>query len=154
MHQCEICFATFSRRYNLKRHVHTIHADSRHRCGFCDSSFSHIESYNQHLKNRESCPHCNYTCCGKQALYRHIKIIHREKLYTIPSTIQDSERSPIQPLISAMSTSHIQSAAVRKKCNHIYTDSDGHYHTQDNLREDIPDNIFINTVTTTGNNLF
>ena len=182
MHQCKICFATFSRRYNLKRHVHTVHGDSRHRCefcvssftrsdhlkrhihtvhgvpqyrcGFCDSSFTRVESYNQHLKNRESCPHCNHTCCGKQALYRHIKIIHREKLYTLPSRMQDRERHPKHPLISAMDTSHIQSTAVQMKCNHIYTDSDGHYHTQDILWEDIPDNIFINTATTTGNHLF
>ena len=182
MHQCKICFATFTRSYDLKRHVHTVHGDSQYqcefcvssftrsddlkrhvhtvhgvpqyRCGFCDSSFTRVESYNQHLKNRESCPHRNLTCCGKRKLSSHMKIIHREKLYTLPSRMQDRERPPKHPLTLAMDTSHIQPTTVQKKCNHNFIDSDGHYHTQDNLREDIPDNIFINSVTTTGNNLF
>ena len=153
MHRCEICLGVFTQRSNLLRHIRTVHGNPQYQCALCETTFTRVQYYNEHIKNRESCPHCNLTCCGKRALYSHVKVVHGEKPHPVP-VIREWERIPIQPLISAMGTSHILSAAVRKKCNHIYTDSDGHYHTQDILWEDIPDNIFINTVTTTGNPLF
>ena len=79
MHRCEICSGVFTQRSVLKRHVHTVHGKPQHHCGLCDTTFSQLTKYNIHLKNRKNCPHCDHTCCGKRALFNHIKIIHREK---------------------------------------------------------------------------
>eukprot|EP00184_Porphyridium_aerugineum_P000080 CAMPEP_0184707408 /NCGR_PEP_ID=MMETSP0313-20130426/37254_1 /TAXON_ID=2792 /ORGANISM="Porphyridium aerugineum, Strain SAG 1380-2" /LENGTH=369 /DNA_ID=CAMNT_0027168983 /DNA_START=1573 /DNA_END=2682 /DNA_ORIENTATION=+ len=85
--QCRFCPITFSRKYDLKRHVHTKHLpESRNfACELCSSKFKrreHLDAHYAHIHQRASvkCSHCDRLLTSESNLRRHLRNIHEIEL--------------------------------------------------------------------------
>eukprot|EP00188_Purpureofilum_apyrenoidigerum_P006368 Plantae.Rhodophyta-Purpureofilum_apyrenoidigerum.ctg9804.p1 GENE.Plantae.Rhodophyta-Purpureofilum_apyrenoidigerum.ctg9804~~Plantae.Rhodophyta-Purpureofilum_apyrenoidigerum.ctg9804.p1 ORF type:complete len:440 (+),score=50.66 Plantae.Rhodophyta-Purpureofilum_apyrenoidigerum.ctg9804:800-2119(+) len=81
--QCEFCFSTFSRKYELKRHVYAVHFDVKeHACDICGKLFALRQNLISHVaevhekKRDEHCPVCDMTFSTKHKVRRHIQSVH------------------------------------------------------------------------------
>ena len=81
-HRCEMCNKSFSRRYDLQRHM-VSHSDTRpHHCHRCERRFKVAGALRQHQavhtgERRYHCPHCAKTFTQVGSRKRHVKRIHR-----------------------------------------------------------------------------
>ena len=81
---CNFCKKNFSRRFNLKRHISTVHD---YHCGICDTKFTeqrlwrnHISIYKDPSKMRFDCCKCNAKFSTLPNLAEHCESVHEIKI--------------------------------------------------------------------------
>lgn len=78
---CDICGNSFSNKFNLTRHIQTVHDCKKFQCKFCKKDLSRKE----HLRRHESrcgsgyCKFCD--TFPEQPLYEHIQDFHKDKTF-------------------------------------------------------------------------
>jgi len=81
---CNRCGRKFKRRYDLRRHITTVHDKVRNfRCDTCDLSFlqrahlnEHVSSVHEKLRDIK-CPKCDFSFSSKSRLQRHDRAVHQ-----------------------------------------------------------------------------
>ena len=84
--KCNVCFANFTKKNNLTRHMTSVHAGKKpFRCDICDYSCSQKGDLNKHVasvheeKKPFKCDICDYSCFQKGDMKRHIVSVHEGK---------------------------------------------------------------------------
>eukprot|EP00189_Rhodosorus_marinus_P008140 CAMPEP_0184753004 /NCGR_PEP_ID=MMETSP0315-20130426/43876_1 /TAXON_ID=101924 /ORGANISM="Rhodosorus marinus, Strain UTEX LB 2760" /LENGTH=438 /DNA_ID=CAMNT_0027232363 /DNA_START=42 /DNA_END=1359 /DNA_ORIENTATION=+ len=80
---CPQCGRTFSRKYELQRHISAVHYNvKKHVCSICDKAFalkqnlsSHVSEVHEKKKDSE-CDECGQLFSTKYKLKRHIRSVH------------------------------------------------------------------------------
>lgn len=93
MFKCHLCSLEFKRKYNLQRHVSSVHEqDSRFECEACDRKYKRKRDLDRHvndihLKVRPFvCDDCEMTFAGAEQLRKHRKVKHGRVDATVEST--------------------------------------------------------------------
>lgn len=83
MFKCHLCSLEFKRKFNLQRHVSSVHEqDSRFECEACDRKYKRKRDLDRHvndihLKVRPFvCDDCEMTFAGAEQLRKHRKVKH------------------------------------------------------------------------------
>lgn len=83
MFKCHLCSLEFKRKFNLQRHVSSVHEqDSRFECDACDRKYKRKRDLDRHvndihLKVRPfACDVCEMTFAGAEQLRKHRKVKH------------------------------------------------------------------------------
>ena len=76
--QCTHCVKTFATRYELERHIESVHLKTTFECSYCDQVFSRKDNYENHkLNHHEDSNHSCLTCKKKfktrRALLWHLE---------------------------------------------------------------------------------
>eukprot|EP00188_Purpureofilum_apyrenoidigerum_P002487 Plantae.Rhodophyta-Purpureofilum_apyrenoidigerum.ctg25487.p1 GENE.Plantae.Rhodophyta-Purpureofilum_apyrenoidigerum.ctg25487~~Plantae.Rhodophyta-Purpureofilum_apyrenoidigerum.ctg25487.p1 ORF type:complete len:433 (-),score=58.84 Plantae.Rhodophyta-Purpureofilum_apyrenoidigerum.ctg25487:296-1594(-) len=81
---CHVCGVTFCGRYEMKRHVRTVHEKRKDfHCSPCNRSFSQKEHLNEHsrivhaLEDHLKCPTCGRPFGSFSKLSRHVLTVHQ-----------------------------------------------------------------------------
>ena len=76
-YECSHCFKNFTRRFNLEKHIESVHLQAKFECPICSQSFTRKDNFEQHKLNRHG--DSKHVCgtCGKKfksewALYKHV----------------------------------------------------------------------------------
>eukprot|EP00184_Porphyridium_aerugineum_P000543 CAMPEP_0184707564 /NCGR_PEP_ID=MMETSP0313-20130426/37335_1 /TAXON_ID=2792 /ORGANISM="Porphyridium aerugineum, Strain SAG 1380-2" /LENGTH=391 /DNA_ID=CAMNT_0027169143 /DNA_START=514 /DNA_END=1689 /DNA_ORIENTATION=- len=78
---CKLCGTVFSRKFDLRRHLRTVHMpDRQFTCSICYDSFQRAEHLRVHqlvhTKTSRICTICNKPFISQHNLERHVKVIH------------------------------------------------------------------------------
>ena len=78
-HKCSICDNSFSRKFNLKKHIETVHDGKKpHKCSVCDYSCSRNARLKKHIeivherKKPHKCSICDISFSRSEILKQHI----------------------------------------------------------------------------------
>uniref|UniRef100_A0A7S3A0J8 C2H2-type domain-containing protein n=1 Tax=Rhodosorus marinus TaxID=101924 RepID=A0A7S3A0J8_9RHOD len=83
---CPHCGATFKRKYEMQRHVKSIHLkEKRHTCTVCDKGFFQRSHLNVHMrtvherKKDDMCTICGRSFATKYKVDRHVRAVHNKE---------------------------------------------------------------------------
>ena len=93
---CEDCSATFTQKYNVERHIRTVHTkDFPYPCEDCDHGFRSKGRLETHIQNNHqtfNCEFCSISVKGLNELKKHVKQHHEKESYTCEECAQSFTR--------------------------------------------------------------
>ena len=75
MHSCLQCSSKFKRKFDLTRHIKSVHNPEKIKCEHCESSFGRKDDLARHKRRKhtlQKCEECEFSTCEKCGLEYHM----------------------------------------------------------------------------------
>ena len=82
MHSCLQCSSKFKQKFNLTKHLKSVHNPEKFKCEQCASSFGRMDHLNRHKQMKhtlQKCEECEFSTCEKCGLEYHMLEKHENE---------------------------------------------------------------------------
>ena len=84
-YNCLQCSSKFKHRFNLTKHIKSVHTQDEFQCDQCASSFGRKDSLEKHKRRKHTikkCEECEFATCNNNQLANHVMRAHPPDDYT------------------------------------------------------------------------
>ena len=123
-YNCLQCSSKFKQRFNLTKHIKSVHTQDEFQCDQCASSFGRRDSLAKHKRRKHTikkCDECEFTTYKNVELANHVSRVHPADDYTEKSAFNRklvNIKFKIKEVTSPMETFETYRGKVKKILKH------------------------------------